>query len=222
MRIGTSEVLDHSNSTMSFSKSQGIKKFILYSAIIVMAPILALLFSAVSEAAGPWKGQIVEKETGKPLEDVVVLAVWYTAYSTLGGWGSGGYHDSEEVVTDVNGRFLIRSKQTWTLNPFKTIKGPEILIFKSGFGRWQFRGQDSWSKDALESEEKRRQAWQQFEGKGIIFEIPKLEDLQKRREWIGRAEPSGDIPSERVLNYLFEIDKERAVLGFEPLRRGRS
>jgi hypothetical protein len=30
--------------------------------------------------------QIVDKETGNPLESVVVLPTWYKAYSTPGGW----------------------------------------------------------------------------------------------------------------------------------------
>jgi hypothetical protein len=87
-----------------------------------------------------------------PLEGVVVTPAWYKAYSR-GGWGGAGYYDSEETVRDINGRFIIQSKPTWTINPFSSIKGPEFYIFKSGYGQWQFQGQDQWSKDALESED---------------------------------------------------------------------
>jgi hypothetical protein len=84
------------------------------------------------------------------------VPAWYKAYSR-GGWGGAGYYDSEETVRDINGRFIIQSKQTWTINPFSNIKGPEFYIFKSGYGQWQFQDQDQWSKDALESEEQRKQ-----------------------------------------------------------------
>jgi hypothetical protein len=43
-------------------------------------------------AAGPWKGQVVDRENGKPLEGVVVPAAWYKADSTHGGWGGAGYY----------------------------------------------------------------------------------------------------------------------------------
>lgn len=169
-------------------------------------------FDAV--AAGPWKGQIVDKETGKPLEGVVVLASWYKAYSTPGGWGGAGYYDSEEVVTDDNGRFIIQSRQTWTLNPFSTIKGPEFYIFRPGYGRWQFQGQDRWSKDALENEEQRKQAWKKFEGDGVVLELPKLSTREERLRFLNR--PSGEIPDDKMQKFLKALDQERVNLGLKP------
>jgi hypothetical protein len=165
-------------------------------------------------AAGPWKGQIVDKETGKPLEGVIVLATWYKAYSTPGGWGGGGYYDSEEVATDIDGRFTIQSKQTWTINPFSAIKGPEFYIFKSGYGQWQFQGQDRWSKDALESEEQRKQTWQKFVGEGVTLELPRLTSDAARLRFLSR--PNGEIPSDRMPKYLKALDRERINLGLRP------
>jgi hypothetical protein len=42
------------------------------------------------------------------------------------GWGGAGYYESEETVRDINGRFIVQSKQTWTINPFSSINGPEF------------------------------------------------------------------------------------------------
>jgi hypothetical protein len=154
-----------------------LQAFLRWQALLIAVVMLAgspFVYEPDAMAAGPWKGQIVGKETGKPLEGVVVLASWYRAYSTPGGWGGAGYYASEEVVTDASGRFTIQSRQTWTLNPFSAIKGPEFYMFKPGYGRWQFQGQDRWSKDALESEEQRKQAWTKFEGDGVVLELPKL------------------------------------------------
>jgi hypothetical protein len=165
-------------------------------------------------AAGPWKGQIVDKETGKPLEGVVVLATWYKAHSTHGGWGGAGYYDSEEVVTDTEGHFIIQSKQTWTINPFSSIKGPEFYIFKPGYGQWQFEGQDRWSKDALESEEQRKQTWQKFVGEGVKLELPRLTSRDARLQFLKR--PGDEIPSDRMTKYLEALDRERINLGLKP------
>jgi hypothetical protein len=183
-------------------------------ALLVVLTSSCLGVIECATAAGPWKGQIVDKETGKPLDEVVVLATWYKAYSTYGGWGGAGYHDSEEVVTDTNGRFMIQSKQTWTINPFSTIKGPEFYIFKPGYGQWQFEGQDRWSKDALESEEQRKQTWQKFVDEGVTLELPRLSSRDARLQFLNR--PSGEIPSDRMPKYLEALDRERINLGLKP------
>jgi hypothetical protein len=193
------------------------------SLLIAVVTLAGNLFVSQLDAmaAGPWKGQIVDKETGKPLEGVVVLVSWYKAYSTPGGWGGAEYYDSEEVVTDASGRFIIQSRQTWTLNPFSAIKGPEFNIFKAGYGRWQFQGQDRWSKDALEREEQRKQVWKTFEGDGVVLELPHLKNRQQREEFLSLALPAGYVPEEQIPRYLTEINKERVSLGFQPIGRGK-
>jgi hypothetical protein len=186
------------------------------SLLIAVVTLAGNLFVSQLDAmaAGPWKGQIVGKETGKPLEGVVVLASWYKAYSTPGGWGGAQYYDSEEVVTDASGRFTIQSRQTWTLNPFSAIKGPEFYIFKPGYGRWQFQGQDRWSKDALEREEQRKQVWKTFEGDGVVLELPKLSTREERLRFLNR--PSGEIPDDKMQKSLKALDQERVNLGLKP------
>jgi hypothetical protein len=182
--------------------------------LVVVSVVGSLWVIEPATAEGPWKGQVVDKETGKPLEGVVVLAAWYKAYSTQGGWGGAGYYDAEETVTDINAHFTIQSKQTWTMNPFSTIKGPEFFIFKSGYGQWQFQGQDQWSKDALESEEQRKQAWRTFVGEGVTLELPRLTSRDDRLRFLSR--PSGEIPPEKMPRYLEALDRERISLGLKP------
>ena len=181
--------------------------------LVVVSVLGSLGVIEPATAAGPWKGQVVDKETGKPLEGVVVLAGWYKSYNTHGGWGGAGYYDSEEIATDINGHFTIQSKQTWTINPFSTIKGPEFYIFKSGYGQWQFQGQDRWSKDALEGEEQ-RQAWRMFVGEGVTLELPRLTSRDDRLRFLSR--PSAEIPSEKMPKYLEALDRERLSLGLKP------
>jgi hypothetical protein len=64
----------------------------------------------------------VDKETGKPLEGAVVLARWEKRYTSfVGEMGGNEYYASEESVTDEEGRFVIRARQTWTLNQFNEL-----------------------------------------------------------------------------------------------------
>ncbi len=178
----------------------------------------ALMFgwpSAEANAAGPWKAQIVDADTGKSLDGVVVLAVWYRRYASLGGWAGGGYYDSEEVVSGADGRFVIPSRWTWTFLPFLTvIQGPELYIFKAGYGQWKFQGVEDWPyKDALERELHLKQAWERFTGKGVILELPPLKTREERVNFLSRP---GDVPAEHMERYLKALDQERINLGLTP------
>lgn len=174
----------------------------------------AFAFPAVVEAAGPWKGQIVDKETGKPLDGVVILAVW-TKCGLIVMDGCAEYGDSEEVVTGPDGRFAIQARRYFSLfHPFSSLKGPEFYIFKAGYGRWQFQGYDTWSKDALESEEQRKKAWKRFEGERAVLELPPLKTRKERLQFL--SHPGGEIPKERIKRYLEALDQERINLGLQP------
>lgn len=173
-------------------------------------------FPLEAGAAGPWKGQIVDKETGKPLEGVVVLAVWRKCGFIVMN-GCAGYYDSEEIVTGPDGRFVIQPRRSFLFfPPLRPLKGPDFYIFKPGYGRWQFQGQERWSKDALESEEQRKQAWKQFEGEGIMLELPRLKTREERLQFYqspGRT-PSGNVPPHQMKRWKDADDAERAYLGF--------
>ena len=92
---------------------------------------------------GPWRAQVVDAETGQPLEGVVVLAWWSKSVSLLAHGGTK-YVTSQEVVTGPDGRFEIDSE--WlgvSLIPFFTaVYGPSWKVFKPGYGQWQFQGYD--------------------------------------------------------------------------------
>ena len=179
--------------------------------------IATVCFPVMSESAGPWKGQVVDKETGTPLEGAVVLARWEKRFTSfVGEMGGNEYYDSEEVVTDAEGRFVIRARQTWTVNPFSEIYGPEFFIFKSGYGRWQFRDFDSWGlKDAIVSAERTRAEWQRFNAEGAVLELPILKTSEQRLEFVRSTRPHG-VPSYRMMKYLDSVNRERITLGLEP------
>ncbi len=179
----------------------------------------ALTVPTFGEAAGPWKAQVVDQGTKKPLEGVVVLAVWYRRYASVGGWAGGGYYDSEEVVTGPDGRFVIPARSTFTFLPFLTIiEGPYFYIFKPGYGRWQFQGADTW--EGYERSDRFRAAKARLEGDGAVMELPPLKTREERREFLSYASPPGEgTPAARMPRYLEAIDGERVFVGFPPERR---
>src|SRR5713101_664691 len=114
------------------------------AAITVLA---ALLHPGLSRAAGPWKAQVVNAESSRPVEGVVVLAYWIKYRPSLGGWAGGEYYDAEEVETDAEGRFVIGARSTVVLDPFAKISGPIFTLFKPGYGLWRFQGAAEWPFD---------------------------------------------------------------------------
>jgi hypothetical protein len=191
--------------------------FSVLRAFVVMLLMATFSFPIMSESAGPWKAQVVDKETGKPLEGAVVLARWEKRYASfVGEMGGNEYYDSEEIVTDAAGRFVFRARQTWTLNPFGDIYGPEFFVFKSGYGRWQFRDFDSWGlKDAIGSAQRTRAEWRRFTAEGAVLELPPLKSTEQRLEFIRSMRPHG-VPSDRMMKYLDAINRERVTLGLDP------
>ena len=202
---------------MNKGKSRSLRKFTTLRAFAVTLLIATVCFPIVSESAGPWKGQVVDKETGKPLEGVVVLARWEKRYTSfVGEMGGNEYYDSEEVVTGTEGRFVIAARQTWTVNPFSEIYGPEFFIFKAGYGRWQFRDFDSWGlKDAIVSAERTRAEWRRFTAEGAVLELPALKTKQEKLEVSGHM-PLG-LPAVRMPKYLEELNRHRRNLGLQPV-----
>src|SRR5262249_26034439 len=71
--------------------------------------------ATLGEAAGPWRGQVLDAETGQPLEGVVVLAVWEKV-SPGAMHLARDFHDVDELVTDAEGRFIIPARNLTTIN----------------------------------------------------------------------------------------------------------
>lgn len=182
--------------------------------LIFLAVLVAWVAPTLSEAAGPWKAQVVDAETGKPLEGAVVLAMWERR--TPGpGHPFITFYDSEEVMSDPNGQFIIPSRSTWTLIPFSSIEGPRIFMFKPGYGQWRFKGEDEWLKlDTYERNMRYKEVWGQFEGQGVMIELPLLKTREERLRFL--SAPTGLIPDDRMQNYLKALDQERINLGLKP------
>lgn len=88
------------------------------------------------------------------------------------------YFDSEELVTDQQGRFTIVAR---SYNSLVAVKGPEFLILKPGYGRAVWPEYETWS-----SEKKREQGGLHniLRRQGVVLEMPRLKTLCERRDFI--------------------------------------
>ncbi len=103
----------------------------------VWLPLAALLFTAAPVlaqshpmfySAKPISGTVVDGETGRPLEGVIVLAQWVLV-------GDSRIHVAE-VVTDASGRYFIPGWGPKARPPFAPLTGysdPELMYFKPSY-----------------------------------------------------------------------------------------
>jgi hypothetical protein len=174
--------------------------------------ILLLGGRPVAEAAGPWQAQVVSADTKQPLEGVVVLA-WWTRHVRSFGGPSEEYRDSQEVLTDKDGRFVIESRWFFSLNPLVFFRGPFVAMFKPGYGDYEwpgYKGSETWSKEKRESLRTEAQLLQLEE---IVLEMPTLLTAREREEYLkhltGRI--SG-IPHDKRPQMQWAVMEERKAL----------
>src|SRR6266481_848526 len=158
------------------------------SALIVLLSLLSLIPSrSRAEAAGPWQAQVVSAETKQPLEGVVVLA-WWTRHVRSFGGPSEEYRDSQEVLTDKDGRFKIESRWFFSPNPLVFFRGPFFAMFKPGYGDFEWPGYESSAKWPEEKRKALQTAAGLLQLDGIVLEMPALQNAEQRKEYLKHIE----------------------------------
>lgn len=171
--------------------------------VLVLLGLGELGAACPAHADGPWKGQIVDAETGTPLEGMVILAYWVKWTASWGGWAGGDFIDAEETVTDPDGRFVIPPHSTFTLMPWSRITG-ELVILKPGYGLWAFRGGNP-SRESI---------WKRLERNEEIIEMPRLRTREERLMFYRQHwHVPGIVPDEHAPRLLQAQEVERANLG---------
>ena len=118
-------------------------------AVGLLAAVLWLGVPTASEAAGPWRGQVVDAETGQPLADVAVIGVWHrrvTGHPAL-FLGRTGLVGAAETTTDATGRFTLPTRffvKSLGIGVGTEIREPELGLFRAGYGGWRFREPAAW------------------------------------------------------------------------------
>ena len=151
--------------------------------VSLVFPMLLLGPQPMVEAAGPWQAQVVSADTKQPLEGVAVLA-WWTRHVRSFGGPSEDHRDSQEVLTDKDGRFTIESRWFFSLNPLVFFRGPFVAMFKSGYGDYEwpgYRGSETWPKEKREA---LRTEAQLLQLDGIVLEMPRLLTVGEREEYL--------------------------------------
>ena len=182
--------------------------------ILVVLMSLVILGGSRADAAGPWQAQVVAGDTKQPVEGVVVLAWWTRNVRSFGGF-SEDHRDSQEVLTDKDGRFTIEPRWFFSLNPLVFFRGPFVAMFKPGYGDYEwpgYRGSETWPKEKREA---LRTEAQLLLLEGIVLEMPLLVSVGQREEYLkhlsGRI--SG-VPLDKRPLMQEAVREERKTLGY--------
>src|SRR5262245_26393362 len=202
----------------AFARSEGLT--VRGPAVLaLLVALTALTALAAAEAAGPWQAQVVSAETKQPLEGVVVLAWWARHVRSFGG-PSEDYRDSQEVLTDEDGRFTIESRWFFSLNPLVFFRGPFVAMFKPGYGDYEwpgYKGSEAWPKEKREA---LRTEAQLLQLDGIVLEMPTLIDAGQRKQYLKHLEVRVlTVPHDRRPLFQKAIHAERQALGYGSRRQ---
>lgn len=170
--------------------------------VIVLLTIAILSACSPISIDGPYRGRVIDAETRQPIENVVVLGVWYSESSTVGGV-VGKYYDARETMTDKKGEFEISGQG---LRLFSNLSEMHVLIFKAGY---EYIGPGPWRSFKIAESYKKSIAW---EGDRAIIPLQKLTMEERKQRIISRP----NIPDERMRTLTREIDKERIYKGLPP------
>jgi hypothetical protein len=154
---------------------------------------------------GPYRGQVVDADTGAPLGGAVVVAHWsrdriYPFHSVM------EHYAVREVVTGADGVFMIDAKEIEERAPKRTWY-PEFLIFTPGYGSYpRFHKAPTGFIGGV------------FEGAGVVVQLPRLEGREERRKHLLRISPMSftEKPFTDVPELMKKINEERISIGLKP------
>lgn len=109
------------------------RKRILFVMLILLAISMASnrSFYWIVYWDGPYHGQVVDADTGKPIEGASVAGIWMFEYLHIKS--SVGFANARETVTEANGRFTIPLTFAFTFWPFSSLEDMDLVVFKTGY-----------------------------------------------------------------------------------------
>ncbi len=149
------------------------------------------------EKWGPFRGQIVDLETGQPIPGAVAVVIWWEAVFTPVQTNQK-FYEAREAVTDADGRFEVL-RLTPPFFGFRIFR-PGVMIFAPGY---------KWEATIVTPPE-----GEPFVAPTVIQmrRIKTREELRKK----DRSRPGG-VPLEKLMELTKAVNVERQMLGLKPL-----
>jgi hypothetical protein len=78
-----------------------------------------------------YKGKVIDKDTKKPIEGVLVAGIYQEGYISIAGSGTFDF-DAQEILTDAKGEFVIPERSVKS-KKYKGQKSADLVSFKPGY-----------------------------------------------------------------------------------------
>ena len=104
-----------------------MKKLCLSIAVFFLITTNVMGADFLYHSDGPYRGKVVDLETGEPIGGAVVAAVWVLEFNFT------PFCDAKETVTDINGEFILPKASCFTLWPLAQMGRLDIVVFKPGY-----------------------------------------------------------------------------------------
>jgi hypothetical protein len=154
---------------------------------------------------GPYRGRVLEAETGKPLAGVVVVAVWRRDRVRPLQMKSEHYA-AREALTNADGEFIVDADDVERGAPKRT-RHPFFTIFLPGYGRPRTpAGTPSTLTQRF------------YEGPGNTVELHRLKDKEERQAHLRSVDPYdlSETPFTEIPEFIRLFNQERATMGLGP------
>jgi hypothetical protein len=177
-----------------------------FKLIVSILILLATTSCYAARVDGPYRGKVVDADTGQPIKGVVVLGTWSKVTVTAGG-GVSGYYDAMETVTDKNGDFNITGLGLLVLS---NVAPMNVFIFKAGY---EYIGEGPW--EALKWDGGLLDKKVKWEGDRAIIPLRRLTIEERETSATFPPSPPIQAPEEKIRMMMKEIQKERKERGLD-------
>ncbi len=92
---------------------------------------------------GPYHGQVVDAETGGPIQGAAVAGIWDFEYLHIKS--SSGFANAKETVTDADGEFRLPVMFAFSPWPITVIDRMSLVVFKPGYDSHPPSKQMAWT-----------------------------------------------------------------------------
>jgi hypothetical protein len=177
----------------------------LFVRLVLTAALVGGCAGQGTSPSGPYRGRVIDADTGQPLVGAAVVAAWFLDHP-LAVHGAARASRVVEVLTDAQGEFAI---PRWTqITLIGSMEEPRFTIYALGYG--PFLGfQRAPKGEALAF------AFEKY----TVVELVRGKTREKRREYLGWALPFG-VTEEQVPNVYRLINIESKDLGEQPIGTG--
>lgn len=154
---------------------------------------------------GPYRGRVLDAETGKPLAGVVVVFVWRRDRVMPMG-GRSEHYAAREALTNVDGEWVIDADDVERGAPKRTLR-PFARIFLPGYGR-----------PRVPAGTQTTVTHRFYEGPGDTVELPRLKTREERRDYVTTMGPYSlsEEPFKEIPEFMRLVNQESVAVGLQP------